>query len=68
MIGVQTVFRSVLKDGFESHREPLEVQFAEVDNMAINDFSIRMVDGATRALSCLAVAHYLIRMDLARSM
>lgn len=63
MIGLQTVFRSILADGFEGHREPLEVKFADNASMQIEPFSIQMVDGASRALSCLALAHYLIRME-----
>jgi hypothetical protein len=65
MISLQTVFRSVLADGFEGHREPLEVAFAEDASMGIPNFSVRLVDGMQRSLCCLALAHYIVRLDRA---
>lgn len=61
---LQGVFVNVLKDGYEGHREPLEVMFSGDDDAGnIVDFSVGYVDGFQRALSVLGVLHYLILLE-----
>ena len=58
------VFVNILKDGYEGHREPLEVAFSGDDDAGnIVDFSVGYVDGFQRALAVLGVLHYLILLE-----
>ena len=51
------IFRPILVDNFESHREPLEVTVSDSQEdeatSAIGDFSLRFLDGAQRAMCVL---------------
>ena len=64
MVTITGIFRSILMDNFESHREPLEVTFSDTQEdeatAAIGDFSLRSLDGAQRAMCALGICHYLI--------
>lgn len=71
MVSLQGLFLEILTDGYDSHREPIEIAFSEVaDHEAtgeIGDFSIRYIDGMQRGLCVLAILHYLIQQACAWS-
>jgi hypothetical protein len=65
MVTLKNVFKSILKDGFEGNREPLEINFGDNDALGgMMDFSIKYVDGFQRGLSIVACLHYTITLDL----
>ena len=71
MVTLQGLFLEILTDGYDSHREPIEIAFSEVaDHEAtgeIGDFSIRYIDGMQRGLCVLAILRYLIQQACAWS-
>ena len=66
MCTLASTFTSILHDGFEGDREPLEVCWGEEPiaeaTGTIEDWSIRLVDGFQRSLSVLTIFHYLIKL------
>ena len=64
-ITLRAVFENILQDGFEGHREPLEITWSASGEQlgAIPDFSVCYVDGMHRGLAILGVLHYLCAMD-----
>ncbi len=71
MVTFTNVFRSILNDGFEGHREPLEACFdlepgQGEETALVQDFSVRYVDGMQRGLAILLVLHYVVRLDRCR--
>lgn len=62
-------FGSFLENGFESHRECLEVKFrlskeeAEKSIYRVNDFSVGYVDGQNKAIIMLSIMALLIDLD-----
>lgn len=60
---------SILKDGFDGHREPVDVAWDE-DAIgdatgSIEDGTVRFVDGWQRILSCMMIVHLLMQQDRA---
>lgn len=62
MVTLQNIFMSVLKDGYEGHREPLEIAFGmnREELGVIKNGSLRYVDGMARGLSVLGCLHYVL--------
>jgi len=69
MVTLHGLFLEILTDGYDSHREPMEIAFSEVaDHEAtgeIGNFSIRFIDGMQRGLCVIGILHYLIRQACA---
>lgn len=67
MVTLSTIFKSILVDGYEGHREPLEIAFddnAQDEAMGVvQDFSICYIDGMQRALCVLGIVHYIAVLD-----
>lgn len=67
MITLQSTALSILKDGFDSHREPVDVAWADDVGDAtgsIDDGSVRIVDGFQRVLACMMIVNLLMKQDL----
>ena len=56
------VFESILTDGFEGSREPIEVCFDADAGAQITSWSVRVVDGLQRILSCVGIVHYALEL------
>jgi hypothetical protein len=64
-VTLRGVFQNILKDGYEGHREPLEITFSKIGESTgeIANFSVCYIDGMQRALAILGVLHYMLRLD-----
>ena len=67
MCTLRTTALSIFKDGFDSHREPVDVAWDE-DAMgdatgSIHNGTVRLVDGWQRVLSCMMIVHLLMQQE-----
>ena len=63
MCTLRMLFKNIVHRGFEPHREPLVVKFAQSSDRTIAPFSLRYVDGWSKGIACQAVVAIMDALD-----